>query len=268
MSSLYRFQIIGFMTLLLRICVSRSAIKIFAKAKAILVPIVCHKNEKNKAKRNNQCKSTTFFFLQNKKVDHFTAASFSAHLKSVLYGLTGKLASINILRSTFITWAYDKLDCTDSLKVSLASALRHSRKQAQDTYDRRTANQKKRMAVDLARDYAEGRLDEGERATDGEPEEGDETVNRGDFVAVVSEESTYMKPVVYIGQVKSIRQKEATLLCYKHIGTNLYKLELSVEEWKEGIDSLVPVELQGTKKRAGVYKLVASTRTIHKAVKG
>ena len=159
-------------------------------------------------------------------------------------------------------------DCTDSLKASLASALRHSRKQAQDTYDRRTANQKKRMAVDLARDYAEGRLDEGEPATDGEPEEGDETVNRGDFVAVVSEESTYMKPVVYIGQVKSIRQKEATLLYYKHIGTNLYKLELSVEEWKEGIDSLVPVELQGTKKRAGVYRLMTSTRTIHKAVKG
>ena len=36
MSSIYRFQIIGFMMLLLRICVSRSAIKIFAKATAIL----------------------------------------------------------------------------------------------------------------------------------------------------------------------------------------------------------------------------------------
>ncbi|XP_068692677.1 uncharacterized protein [Montipora foliosa] len=167
------------------------------------------------------------------------------------------------------TLLYDfNRDCTDSLKASLASSLRHSRKQGQDTYDRRTANQKKRMAVDLARDYAEGRLDEGEPGTDGEPKEGDETVNRGDFVAVVSEESTYMKPMVYIGQVKSIRQKEATLLYYKHIGTNLYKLELSVKECKEGIDSLVPVELQGTKKRAGVYKLMTSTRTIYKAVKG
>ena len=37
--SMYRFQIIGFMTLLLGICVSRSAIKIFAKAMAILVPM-------------------------------------------------------------------------------------------------------------------------------------------------------------------------------------------------------------------------------------
>ena len=159
-------------------------------------------------------------------------------------------------------------DCTDSLKVSLASALRHSRKQAQATYDRRTANQKKRMAVDLARDYAEGRLEEGEAATAREPEEGDEGVNRGDFVGVVAEESTYPSPKVFIGQVQSIRENEATLLYYKHIGTNLYKLELSVEEWKENIDSLVPVQFQATKKRAGVYKLMTSTRTIHKVVKG
>ena len=38
-SSTYRFQIIGFMTLLLRIYVSRTAIKIFAKATSILVPM-------------------------------------------------------------------------------------------------------------------------------------------------------------------------------------------------------------------------------------
>ena len=39
MSPIYRFQIIGFMTLLLKFCVSRSAIKIFAKETAILVPL-------------------------------------------------------------------------------------------------------------------------------------------------------------------------------------------------------------------------------------
>ena len=39
MSSMDRFQIIGFMTLLIRICLSRSAIKIFAKVSAILVPM-------------------------------------------------------------------------------------------------------------------------------------------------------------------------------------------------------------------------------------
>ena len=39
MSPIYCFQIIGFTTLFLKICVSRSAIKIFAKATAILVPM-------------------------------------------------------------------------------------------------------------------------------------------------------------------------------------------------------------------------------------
>ena len=39
MLSMYCFQIIGFMRLLLKISVSRSAIKIFAKATAILVPM-------------------------------------------------------------------------------------------------------------------------------------------------------------------------------------------------------------------------------------
>ena len=38
----------------------------------------------------------------------YTAAAFSAHMKSLLFGLTGKLASVNVLRSSFITWAYGK----------------------------------------------------------------------------------------------------------------------------------------------------------------
>jgi len=76
----------------------------------------------------------------------------------------------------------------------LASALRHSHKQAQITYDRWTANQKKWLAVNLARDYAEGRLNEEEDATAEEPEEGCADVNRGNFVAVVTEESTRSSP--------------------------------------------------------------------------
>lgn len=189
----------------------------------------------------------------------------------LLYNIFSSLFSPSsvILQILTQTLFYDfNRNCTDSPKVSLASALRHSRKQAQATYDRRTANQKKRMAVNLARDYAEGRLEEGEAVTASEPEEGSAEVNRGDFVAVVAEESTYLSPKVFNGQVQSIRQKEATLLYYKHLGTNLYKLELSVEEWKEGIDSLVPVQLQATKKQAGVYKLMTSNRTIDKTVKG
>ena len=42
-------------------------------------------------------------------------------------------------------------DCDDSMKDSLAAALRHTREQAQRTYNRRTANEKKAAALELAR---------------------------------------------------------------------------------------------------------------------
>ena len=49
----------------------------------------------------------TFAFRpQKKNRDAFTAAAFSAHLRTVFHGLTGKLISMNMLRSSFITWAY------------------------------------------------------------------------------------------------------------------------------------------------------------------
>ena len=58
-------------------------------------------SKKKKTKQNTtNANALPFFFLQNKNGDHFTAASFSAHLKSVLYGLTGKLASISLGRTT------------------------------------------------------------------------------------------------------------------------------------------------------------------------
>ena len=41
------------------------------------------------------------------------------------------------------------------MKDNLAACLRHSRQQAQKTYDRRTANERKTMALELARPKAE-----------------------------------------------------------------------------------------------------------------
>ena len=41
-------------------------------------------------------------------------------------------------------------DCDDALKDSIASALRHSRREGEKTYDRRTCQEKKQAALDLA----------------------------------------------------------------------------------------------------------------------
>ena len=46
--------------------------------------------------------------------------------------------------------------------------------------------------------------------TAGEADEGGEDVNRSNFVAIVAEDSTYLSPKVFIDQVQSTRQKEAT----------------------------------------------------------
>lgn len=46
-------------------------------------------------------------------------------------------------------------DCCDTTKDSLAAAMRHTRRHAQDTYDKRTANERKSLAFSLASQFAE-----------------------------------------------------------------------------------------------------------------
>ena len=41
-------------------------------------------------------------------------------------------------------------DCDDAVKDSIAPALRHSRREGEKTYDRRTCQEKKQAALDLA----------------------------------------------------------------------------------------------------------------------
>ena len=90
-------------------------------------------------------------------------------------------------------------DCTDAThEASLAAALRHSQQQAQRTYDRRTANDRKQLAVNLAREYAEEHLEE--EPDNGQPQSfKDCPFKPGDFVAVVEEHSKLNRPKVLIG---------------------------------------------------------------------
>ena len=158
-------------------------------------------------------------------------------------------------------------DCTDALKNSLAAALRHSREQAQRTYDRRTANEKKQMAVELAKGYAESRLG---LERDEDLQEGPSTmaschVKVGDFVGLIEEGSTQNSPKILIGQVQSfVGHKEAHLLWYEKVKTNLYKLELDGQPWIEPIESLVCIQVQAVKSPPGLYKLLTTPRQIHR----
>lgn len=208
--------------------------------------------------------------LQNRNGQGFSSSSFSAHIRGLFLKLTGTQVSINMLRSAFVTWAYGRDDCTDALKESLAAALRHTRKQAERTYDRRMANEKKDQAVRLAREYAEDRMSSPDQAASSanlKRQTADRShIKLGDFVGLVEEGSTLNSPKVLVGRVQHLlADGKASLLWYKP-HKNLFRLELDGEDWLEDVACLVPVTVTAAKNKPGCYRLINSTRSIHKAI--
>ena len=114
------------------------------------------------------------------------------------------------------------------MKESLAVALRHSREQAQKTYDRRTANQKKAPALQFARKKAEAAMageDNGSEQSPRSDHLSDFSV--GDFVGLAMEDSTLNDPRVFVGRIHKLLQgNQVSLLWYKHKGGALYLLEV------------------------------------------
>ena len=155
-------------------------------------------------------------------------------------------------------------DCDDSMKDSLAAALRHSREQAQRTYDRRTANEKKAAALELARRKAEEPSAE-EGSSNPDPTQPEVAV--GQFVGLVAEDSTLQKPSIFLGRVQAfLPDDQVCLLWYRNVGGGVYSLQLDGSQWTESRQSLVPVEVAPAKGRPHAFRLRTSLRTIHKAV--
>lgn len=179
--------------------------------------------------------------------------------------------SVNSLRTSFVTYCYDQTDCSEGLKDSLAASMRHSRKQAEQTYDRRTKCQRKRSALAYTEELAESVTDkditEPTPSTSREDPLASKRFKAGDFVAVLEEGSSLLKPLVHIGQVQYyINSKQVELLWYKKRGLNCYSLELDSQEWIEEECDLAPVEMKHKKgKNAnGQWKLSTCERTLHK----
>ena len=92
------------------------------------------------------------------------------------------------------------------------------------------------------------------------------SIKPGQIVGIVDDNRTSTQPRVWIGQVQSIANREASLLWYKKVAASTYKLELTGQDWQESLDSLVPVEMQAKRDASGTYKLLTSPRAIHRAV--
>jgi len=163
-------------------------------------------------------------------------------------------------------------DCTDSMKDSLASALRHTRKQAQVTYDRRTSNEKKARAVAMTTQYAQTSMDaiETRKQARDEPKSRSLDIHVGDFVGLIEEDSTMQNPKVLIGQIQCLIDVDnrASLLWYKHISSNQYTFQFQSEEWIENLEAMIPVTMKAIKQSPGAYKLSNTLRSIHKKLMG
>ena len=111
------------------------------------------------------------------------------------------------------------------MKDSLAVALRHSREQAQTTYDRRTANQKKAAALQFARNKAESAMGREDDGGEQSPRSDDlSNFSVGDFVGLVMEDSTLNNPCVFVGRIhKLLPDNQVSLLWYKHKGGALWR---------------------------------------------
>lgn len=152
-------------------------------------------------------------------------------------------------------------DITDAAKDSLAAALRHSRRHAQETYDKRTSTERKDLAMSLATEFAQN--DHGEQ-----PNLNRGSLKVGDFVGLIEQDSTLAKPKVLVAQIQSFQSDDqANLLWYDSTERkDEFMFEFEQQPWVESIQSLCSVDMRPVKKRRGAYKLYTSPRTIHKSL--
>ena len=90
------------------------------------------------------------FVFVTKTGKPFSGSYWSDTISSLLLEHTGVSAATNLLRSSFVSAFYDSAVSSDpKMRESVAQVMRHSSKEAQKTYDRRTATQRKRQGLDL-----------------------------------------------------------------------------------------------------------------------
>ncbi|EDO28255.1 predicted protein [Nematostella vectensis] len=210
--------------------------------------------------------TTNNFLLLTDKGKPFSGPAFSTHMKSVFYHLTGVSVNLHLLRSSFVTYCYGDSQCTDAMKDSSASALRHTRKQAQLTYDRRNSSEKKSLAVSLASELAENTIE----SLSAQPSDRNAGLDKGSWVALTVEGSTLANPNILLARIQNLMPgRKASLLWFKATAEKgLYAFHYDEASWIEGLDALVPVQVKEIKNSPGLYKLTTSLKKIHRAVLG
>ena len=90
------------------------------------------------------------FVFVTRSGQRFGQSYFSDFVQNLIHKHSGIRMSINLIRSSFISFFYDSDRSNDMvLRESVAKVMRHSRREAERTYDRRTASQRKRSGLKL-----------------------------------------------------------------------------------------------------------------------
>ena len=178
--------------------------------------------------------------------------------------ICGNLANGNFLHvePNIVCCISSDRDCTDALKTSLASALRHSRHEAERTYDRRMSNQRKEQALSVTRGFAEESLSEKQPAMSSQARE----FEIGEFVGLVEEGSALNKPLILIGQIQSFLEDGKVSLLWYTSRKNLYSLNLDGNQWVEDMACLTAVTMNPARNQPGRFRLATSLRAIHKTL--
>lgn len=117
-------------------------------------------NEGHRGVLLNGVRSHQFLFT---KRDHepFQEAYFGRYLTNLLERETGVRCNFNLIRSSFITFFYDRADASKdtALRESIAQTMRHSTHEAERTYDRRRPQKKKMKGLEFLAELAAGRAE-------------------------------------------------------------------------------------------------------------
>jgi len=136
-------------------------------------------------------------------------------------------------------------NCINALKSFLATVLRYSTRQDQLTYDRHSSNERKQLAVDLDKEFAEGAR---KRKTWPVKSQPSNVSSSQEILSPVARYQHMHAPKILIGQGHCVQENgEVSLLWYKTISANMYKLELDGQQWYESVGSQTPVSVQVAK---------------------
>lgn len=238
---------------------------------------------------------------------YFADSGWSQYITSIFREKTGMNITVNMLRSSFVTYFYSSDASSNvSLRESMASGMRHSVAQAKATYDRRTAFEKKRKAVDFCGQstskFLKGenyRFSASNSSDDDSDSNSDDRVMKnsdkqhsdiqkgpankvydanqpftvppemGDFVAVPFKQDGDGQAQFWLGKVLRKIDDNTMLLAWmqqEEDDESCYKMKIGAA-WEENIMSMVfPIDVIPDKAKPSCYKLNTPPEDILKAL--